>query len=145
MHGGAARGRVAALSGQVTTMGTKIEDFLKEKKIDPRRIIAASVKIERLQPEDRAIRLIKRLARGSEDAAKKKEASSAKKPRSGRPVTDRTLSAALQGKPISGPAKTRVLRAVNRLLEQKKQEKVELSALFELPKKGGAAGAEAAG
>jgi hypothetical protein len=145
MHGGAARDRVAALSGQVTTMATKIEDFLKEKKIDPRRIIAASVKIERLQPEDRAIRLTKRLARGSEDAAKKKEAASAKKPRSGRPVTDRTLSAALQGKPISGPAKTRVLRAVNRLLEQKKQEKVELSALFELPKKGGAAGAEAAG
>ncbi|WP_437740256.1 hypothetical protein WME73_32495 [Sorangium sp. So ce302] len=126
-------------------MGTKIEDFLKEKKIDPRRIIAASVKIERLQPEDRAIRLTKRLARGSEDAAKKKEAASAKKPRSGRPVTDRTLSAALQGKAISGPAKTRVLRAVNRVLEQKKQEKVELSALFELPKKGGAAGAEAAG
>ncbi|WP_157906999.1 MULTISPECIES: hypothetical protein [Sorangium] len=126
-------------------MGTKIEDFLKEKKIDPRRIIAASVKIERLQPEDRAIRLTKRLARGSEDAAKKKEAASAKKPRSGRPVTDRTLNAALQGKPISGPAKTRVLRAVNRLLEQKKQEKVELSALFDLPKKGGAAGAEAAG
>ncbi|WP_437980568.1 hypothetical protein [Sorangium sp. So ce117] len=145
MHGGAARDRVAALSGQVTTMATKIEDFLKEKKIDPRRLIAASVKIERLQPEDRAIRLTKRLARGSEDAAKKKEAASAKKPRSGRPVTDRTLSAALQGKPISGPAKTRVLRAVNRLLEQKKQEKVELSALFELPKKGGAAGAEAAG
>ncbi|WP_438032260.1 hypothetical protein [Sorangium sp. So ce204] len=145
MHGGAARDRVAALSGQVTTMATKIEDFLKEKKIDPRRIIAASAKIERLQPEDRAIRLTKRLARGSEDAAKKKEAASAKKPRSGRPVTDRTLSAALKGKPISGPAKTRVLRAVNRLLEQKKQEKVELSALFDLPKKGGAAGAEAAG
>ena len=147
MHSGAARDRVAALSGQVTTMGTKIEDFLKEKKIDPRRIIAASVKIERLQPEDRAIRLTKRLARGSEDAAKKKEAAGTKKPRSGRPVTDRTISAALQGKPISGPAKTRVLRAVNRILEQKKQEKVELSALFELPKKGGAAaeGAEAAG
>ncbi|WP_437924390.1 hypothetical protein WMF37_35975 [Sorangium sp. So ce291] len=120
---------------------------MKDKKIDPRRILATSVKIERLQPEDRAIRLTKRLARGSEDAAKKKDAAGAKKPRSGRPVTDRTLSAALQGKPISGPAKTRLLRAVNRILEQKKQEKVELSALFDLPKKGGAAaeGAEAAG
>ena len=42
-------------------MGTKIEDFLKDKKIDPRRILATSVKIERLQPEDRAIRLTKRL------------------------------------------------------------------------------------
>lgn len=116
-------------------MATKIEDFLKEKKIDPRRILAASAKIERLQPADRAIRLAKRLARSSEDAAKKKDAAG-KKPRSGRPITDRTLSAVLQGRPVSGPAKTRVLRAVNRLLEQKKQEKVQLSALFDLPKKG---------
>lgn len=147
MHPVAARDRVAALSGQVTTMGTKIEDFLKEKKIDPRRILAASAKIERLRPEDRAIRLAKRLARGSEDAAKKKDAASAKKPRSGRPVTNRTLNAALQGKPISGPAKTRLLRAINRILEQKKQEPVGLSALFDMPKKGGAAaeGTEAAG
>lgn len=143
MHGGTTRGRVAALSGQMTTMGTKIEDFLKEKKIDPRRILAASAAIERLQPEDRAIRLAKRRARGSEDA-KKKEGAAAKKPRSGRPVTDRTLSAALQGKPISGPAKTRLLRAVNRILEQKKQEQVGLSALFDFPKKGGGA-AESAG
>ena len=116
-------------------MATKIEDFLKEKKIDPRRVLAASAKIERLQPTDRAIRLAKRQARSSEDAAKKKEGAAAKKPRSGRPLTNRTLSAVLQGKPISGPAKTRVLRAVNRLLEQKKQEKVQLSALFDAPKK----------
>jgi hypothetical protein len=116
-------------------MATKIEDFLKEKKIDPRRIRAASVKIEGLRPEDRAIRLAKRQARSSEDAAKKKEGAAGKKPRSGRPITDRTLSAVLQGRPVSGPAKTRVLRAVNRLLEQKKQEKVQLSALFDLPKK----------
>jgi hypothetical protein len=124
-------------------MGTKIEDFLKEKKIDPRRILAASVDIERLRPEDRAIRLAKRQARKSEDAAKKKEGTAAaKKPRSGRPVTDRTLHAVLMGKPVSGPAKTRVLRAVNRLLEQKKQEKVGLSALFDMPKKGAVAASE---
>jgi hypothetical protein len=119
-------------------MGTKIEDFLKEKKIDPRRIRAASMKVEGLRPEDRAIRLAKRQARGSDDAAKKKEGAAGKKPRSGRPVTDRTLNAVLQGKPVSGPAKTRVLRAVNFLLEQKKQEKVQLSALFDMPKKGAA-------
>ena len=50
-------------------------------------------------------------------------------------MTDRTLHAALIGKSISGPAKTRILRAVNALLEQKKLAKVELSALFEAPKK----------
>lgn len=112
-------------------MGTKIEDFLKEKKIDPRRILVASSDLERLQPKDRAIRLAKRAARKSEDPAKKKEGLAAEKPRSGRPVTQRALDAALAGQQISGPQKTRILRAVNHLLEQKKQDKVELGALFE--------------
>jgi hypothetical protein len=118
-------------------MATKFESFLSEKKIDPRRIIAASYDIERLRPEDRAIRLAKRVARKSEDAAKKKEGLAAKKPRSGRPVTQRAISAAMTGKEVSGPMKNRLLTAVNRILEQKKQEKVDLRALFDLPVKGG--------
>lgn len=118
-------------------MATKIESFLKDKKIDPRRVLAASAKIEGLQREDRALRLARRQARKSEDGAKKKEGGEApKKPRSGRPVTDRTLAAALTGKSLTGPAKTRILRAVNHLLEQKKQEKVALGALFDAPSKG---------
>jgi hypothetical protein len=118
-------------------MATKFESFLSETKIDPRRIIAASYDIERLRPEDRAIRLAKRVARKSEDAAKKKEGLAAKKPRSGRPVTQRAISAAMTGKDVSGPMKNRILTAVNRILEQKKQEKVDLRALFDLPTKGG--------
>jgi hypothetical protein len=112
-------------------MATKIDEFLKEKKIDPRRVLAASSDVERLRPEDRAIRLAKRVARKSEDQAKKKEGLAAQKPRSGRPVTQRAIDAALAGKQISGPQKTRILRAVNHLLEQKKLDKVELGALFE--------------
>ena len=118
-------------------MATKIEDFLKEKKIHPLRVLAASADIERLTPEDRAIKLAQRKARRSED--KKKEGLAAKKPRSGRPLTQRALDAAMQGKDISGPQKTRLLKAVNRILEQKKQDPVTLYALFDLPKKGGAA------
>ena len=53
-----------------------------------------------------------------------------KKPRSGRPVTERALAAALAGKTISGPQKTRLLRAVNHLIEQKKGTAVDLKALF---------------
>ena len=34
------------------------------------------------------------------------------------------------GGTVSGPTKTRILKAVNHLLEQKKQEKVDLKALF---------------
>jgi len=45
-------------------------------------------------------------------------------------VTPRALEAALSGKSVSGPAKTRLLRAVNAVLEQKKLEKVELRTLF---------------
>jgi hypothetical protein len=112
-------------------MATKIADFLTEKKIDPRRVIAASHEIERFRPEDRKIRLAKATARKSEDAAKKKEGDAAKKPRSGRPVTQRAMDAVMIGKPVSGPTKSRILRAVNRLLEQKKHEQVELTALFD--------------
>src|SRR5262249_51239753 len=112
-------------------MATKFEAFLSEKKINPLRILAASTKIERLRPEDRAIRLAQRVARKSEDGGKKREGLAAKKPRSGRAVTQRTVDAAIKGKDLSGPAKTRLLRAVNYLLEQKKQEKVTLSALFD--------------
>jgi len=117
-------------------MATKIEAFLKEKKIDPRRVLVASSKIERLRPEDRAIRLKERQARKTEDGAKKKEGETRVKPRSGRPVTRRALTAALSGKGVSGAAKTRILRAVNHVLEQKKLEKVALASLFDAPSKG---------
>jgi len=53
-----------------------------------------------------------------------------RKPHSGRPVTQRALDAVLTGGGVSGPTKSRILRAVNRILEQKKQEPVDLKALF---------------
>jgi hypothetical protein len=107
---------------------TKFAQFLTAKKLDPRRVIAASHKLEALQPEDRLIKLNKRRARnaeGGEGAVKE-----TRKPRSGRPVTQRAIEAALQGGVVSGPTKTRILHAVNHLLEQKKQDKVDLRTLF---------------
>ncbi len=112
-------------------MATKFEDFLKEKKIDPRRVLVASAEIERLRSEDRRIKLAKRAARKSEDPAKKKEGLAGQKPRTGRPVTQRALDAAVTGKNLSGPQKTRLLRAVNHVLGQKKQDAIELAALFD--------------
>ena len=106
---------------------TKFATFLKDKKVDPRRILTVSHKLESLQPEDRAIRLGKRKARSSED---KKAAPDTRKARSGRPVTERALEAAMTGKSVSGPSKTRIVRAVNAVLEQKKLEKIDLRALF---------------
>jgi len=112
-------------------MATKIESFLKDKKIDPRRLLAASAEIERFTRADRGLRLLKRVARKSEDAAKKKEGLAAGKPRTGRPVTPRAFNAAIAGQQIAGPQKTRILRAVNHLLALKKEEAVDLAALFE--------------
>jgi hypothetical protein len=107
---------------------TKFAQFIAAKKLDPRRILAASHLLETLQPEDRAIKLKKRQQRGAEGtAAENKET---RKPRSGRPVTPRAFAAAVSGGAISGPSKTRILHAVNHLLELKKQEKVDLKALF---------------
>jgi hypothetical protein len=93
----------------------------------------ASHKIESLRRADRDLRLARRRAKsggGGEGDAEKKGEAAKQKPRSGRPVTPRAIHAAISGAPISGPAKTRILRAVNHLLEQKKQEKIELRTLF---------------
>ncbi len=111
-------------------MATKFSEFLQQNKIDPRRILVASKQIEALQPEDRAVRLKERIARRSEDGIPEEMKKNRTKPRSGRPVTQRALAAATSGKPLTGPQKTRLLRAVNRILEQRKQPTVDLRALF---------------
>lgn len=114
-------------------MASKFETFLKDNQIDPRRLLVASTKLERLRPEDRKIRLERRKAKGGGkkgDAKEGEEKSAPAKPRSGRPITNRLLAAAASGKPLTGPAKTRLLRAVNHVLEQKKKQPVELKQLF---------------
>lgn len=107
---------------------SKFAAFLQEKKLDVRRIRAASHDLESLRREDRAIRRAKRIARGGE--AVEGATKETRKPRSGRPVTQRAIDAAMTGKAVSGPTKQRILKAVNRLLEQKKGSPVELKALF---------------
>jgi hypothetical protein len=112
-------------------MSSKFAQFLEKNKIDPRRLLAASQRIEGLRTEDRALKLAKRRAKAPGAApAAAAEGEKPKKPRSGRPVTNRLVQSAGAGKPVGGPAKTRLLRAVNHILEQKKQEKVDLKAIF---------------
>jgi hypothetical protein len=109
-------------------MASKFSQFLSENKIDPRRLIVASRAVERLKAADRKLRLTRRQAKKAEN--KPAEGEKPAKPRSGRPVTPRLISGASAGKPVSGAAKTRLLRALNRVLEQKKKKPVELRALF---------------
>jgi len=105
---------------------SKFQTFLNEKKLNPKRLLAVSHKLETLRKEDRTLKL-ERLKNKKAEGGEKKDVA---KPRSGRPVTERAMSSALKGGAISGPTKQRILRAVNYLLEQKKQEKVDLKALF---------------
>ena len=107
----------------------KLKSFLDSNKLDTKRLLAVSHKLETLTRDDRKLKLSKRLAKKGEggDAAATKETA---KPRSGRAVTPRALSSALTGGTISGPTKQRILRAVNYLLEQKKKDKVDLKTLF---------------
>ena len=109
-------------------MANKFSQYLTDNKIDPRRLIVASRAIERLRPEDRKTRLTRRQAKKAETKAAEGEKPA--KPRSGRAVTPRLIAGASAGKALSGAAKTRLLRALNRVLEQKKQKPADLRALF---------------
>ena len=113
-------------------MASKFADFVQKQGIDPRRILVASRQIERLRPEDRSVRLERRRRKSGEAAPAAAEGADATraKPRSGRPVTRRLIDQALAGKPVTGPAKTRLLRALNKVLEQKKKDPADLRALF---------------
>lgn len=108
-------------------MASKFSEFLATNKIDPRRIVAASKKLEALRPEDRRLRLAKRKGAGDKPAAA--EAVTAK-PRSGRPVSPVLLRRVEAGGKVTGSAKQKLLRAVNAILEQRKKDPVELRALF---------------
>jgi hypothetical protein len=111
-------------------METKFVQFLKANAIDSRRLLVASSRLERLERTDRALMLAKRLARkeGASDAIK--EQAKGKRAHSGRPVTPRLIQSASVGKPLTGRAKTRLLRAVNHVLSQKKKDAVDLRAIF---------------
>lgn len=119
---------MSKLTETLTAADSKFAGYLKEHKIDPIRVVYASEQVETLTPGDRAIKLAKRQARGKEDDAAK--AARSKKPRSGRPVTSQLVTRALKGEALTGPQKTRILRAVGRIAEQKKLGGVELTNLF---------------
>ena len=114
-------------------MSSKLEQFLTSKKIDKRQVLVVSKHLEALQPEDRALKLAKRKGKG--EGGEKKEGTPTGKPRSGRPISEVQLGKIFAGKPVPGPAKTRVLKAVNAILERKKLDKVTIADLFDFAAK----------
>jgi hypothetical protein len=126
---------------------SRFSELLSSENIDPRRILVASAAIERLRPEDRRAHFLKRKkkAGGAAAAPPAEGEAPAEKPRSGRVVTREALRRAQEGLPLSGPEKSRLVRALNRVLEQKKKDAVDVRKLFPSsgPKKSAEPAAEA--
>ena len=108
---------------------SKLKEFLDKEKIDTRAVLAASKRIERLRPEDRVIKMAKKLVKKGSADDKVKEAAG-KKGRSGKKVARPLLAKALDGKKLSGPQKTRITRAINDVLKRKKKSEVTYRDLF---------------
>lgn len=111
-------------------MASKFSQFLTDNKIDPRRIIAASKAIETLRTEDRRAKLARRNASGDKPAAAADADAKPAKPRSGRPVNAVLLRRLEAGGKVSGPAKQRLVRALNHILAGRKKDAVDLRNLF---------------
>ena len=107
---------------------SKLGDYLTKNKIHPNRVVTASKEIERLQPPDRELAAKKKAMKDGK--VDKDEAVLKQKPRSGRPVTGATMTKAIAGQTINGPTKTRIVRAVNAVLAQKKKGEIGLRDLF---------------
>lgn len=109
---------------------SKLSEFLEKQKIDPRRVLTISRNIERMGPEDRAVRLARRRVRRGKKVTDTDKEIASKSRSSGKPVTQPTMDAALAGRDVSGRAKKRVTNAVNQILEQKKKPQVSVQDLF---------------
>jgi hypothetical protein len=108
---------------------SKLSDFLEKEKIDPRRLVAASKRIEGLRPEDRTVRLARRRVRKGDGSDADKEQAGTPV-RSGRAVTPPTVDRAVAGKDLPPKAKQRIVRAINHIRSQRKQAEVSKADLF---------------
>lgn len=107
---------------------SKLSDYLTTNKIDPRRIALASKGVERHTREDLVL-IAKKAAIKAGTAEKNPEISKAK-PRSGRPVTVPQLERAMRGEAVPGPAKTRIVKAINVILTGRKKPEAGFRDLF---------------
>ncbi len=107
---------------------SKLSEYLKNNKIDARRVVGASRSIERQTAEDRT--LVSKKAAIKAGKMEKDEAITKAKPRSGRRVTQPAIDRALAGTTVAGPTKTRIVRAVNAILVARKKPEATFRDLF---------------
>jgi hypothetical protein len=119
-----------------------LQDFIHSKGILPDSIVAISQKLEATRLQDRKClqqRATKR--RGKETASKTYAELNIAKPRSGRGLSASAVAAALNNHPLTACQRSKMLRAVNALLEKKKEAAVDMKTLFgDAPKKEGKKG-----
>jgi hypothetical protein len=108
---------------------SKLSEYLEKQKIDPRRILIASRQIERFTREDYAVRRARQVVKKGKPTDAQKSLAE-KRARSGRPVTRPSLDKALRGERISSTTRSRIVRALNRILSQKKKSEVSASDVF---------------
>jgi hypothetical protein len=106
---------------------SKLSDYLKKHKIDPRRVVAASKDLEALRPEDRKIRLARVMAKGGHEPSKEL---AAQKRRSGRSLSRPAIARALAGNTVARKTRSRIVRAVNAVLAKKSRGEAKPTDLF---------------
>ena len=107
---------------------SKLSDYLTTNKIDPRRIALASKGVERHTRED--LKLIAKKAAIKAGTADKNPEITKAKPRSGRPVTVPQLERAMRGEVVPGPAKNRIVKAINVILTGRKKSEAGFRDVF---------------
>jgi acyl-CoA reductase-like NAD-dependent aldehyde dehydrogenase len=119
-------------------MGT-LKDFIHSKGILPDAIVAASQKLEASRLQDRKLlqqRSTKR--RGKETTSKPYAELGIAKPRSGRGLSAAAVASALNEQALTVRQRGKMLKAINALLEKKKEAAVDMKTLFgDTPKKEG--------
>jgi ribosomal protein L22 len=108
---------------------SKLSEFFEKEKIDPRRVVAVSKRVEGKKTPDRQIHLARRSIKGGQ-ASEAQKALAETKPRSGKSVSRPLLDRAMRGERVPGAAKTRIARAVSKVLETKKKDAVTARDLF---------------
>lgn len=97
-------------------MGT-FSEFLDAQGLKDEEILRRSRRLETLRSEDRMLR--RRRAAQRRTGKQSYEEAGIGKPRSGRPLQKEHLEAARNDNPVPRPVRTKIVRAVNSLLEKK--------------------------
>ncbi|WP_373046003.1 hypothetical protein [Vulgatibacter sp.] len=107
----------------------QFSDFLSEKGIETKRLLQVSQRLERVGNADRDL-IRKRAEKRRRNPGQSYADANLGKPKSGRSLRPGHIEAAMQDKPVPGPVRSKMVRAVNRLLEKKGQDAVTAPKLF---------------